>query len=158
MDYLGKKFTTEPLVITIDELPYLGGENNPYPSYLQLFVNERLRETDSMLVLFGSSVSTMEPVVLSHESPLYGRRMGQIEAQSLSFQQARDIVAYDIEDAIRLFAVTSVPQCTSLPSTTIDPRGEHPNGHSLSDSPPLRQPRIPSPHRVTEPCTVHEYS
>jgi len=59
-----------------------------------------------MLVLCGSSVSTMESDVLGHESPLYGRRTGQVDLQPFSFRQARDVVTYDIEDAIRSFAVT----------------------------------------------------
>jgi len=59
-----------------------------------------------MLVLCGSSVSTMESEVLGYESPLYGRWTGQIDLSPFSFQEARDVIAYDIEDAIRSFAVT----------------------------------------------------
>jgi len=104
--YLGEKLATEPLVIAIDEFPYLVEENDSLPSYLQSFVDEQLTDTESMLVLCGSSVSTMESAVLGHESPLYGRRTGQIDVQPFSFQQAQDIIAADIEDAIRSFAVT----------------------------------------------------
>jgi AAA+ ATPase superfamily predicted ATPase len=59
-----------------------------------------------MLVLCGSSVSTMESEILGHESPLYGRRTGQIDLQPFSFQQAREVIAYDLENAIQSFAVT----------------------------------------------------
>jgi len=104
--YLGEKLATEQLVIAIDEFPYLVEENDSLPSYLQSFVDEQLTDTESMLVLCGSSVSTMESAVLGHESPLYGRRTGQIDVQPFSFQQAQDIIADDIEDAIRSFAVT----------------------------------------------------
>jgi len=105
-EYLGEKLATERLVVAIDEFPYLVEENDSLPSYLQSFVDEQLQGTESMLVLCGSSVSTMESEVLGHESPLYGRRTGQIDVQPFSFQQARDVIAYDIEDAIRSFAVT----------------------------------------------------
>ncbi len=44
--------------------------------------------------------------VFDYESPLYGRRTGQIDVQPFSFQQARDVIAYDIENSIRSFAVT----------------------------------------------------
>ena len=104
--YLGEQLATERRVVIIDEFPYLIEGNDALPSYLQSFVDERLRNTESMLVLCGSSVSTMESDVLGHESPLYGRRTGQIDLQPFSFQQARDVVAYDIEDAIRSYAVT----------------------------------------------------
>jgi hypothetical protein len=106
LTYLGEKLATEQLVVAIDEFPYLVEENTSLPSYLQSFVDEQLQETDSMLVLCGSSVSTMESEVLGHESPLYGRRTGQIDVQPFSFQQAHEVIDYDIEDAIRSFAVT----------------------------------------------------
>ena len=59
-----------------------------------------------MLVLCGSSVGTMESEVLGHESPLYGRRTGQIDLQPFSFGQARGVIDYETEDAIRSYAVT----------------------------------------------------
>ncbi|EMA63594.1 ATPase [Halorubrum distributum JCM 13561] len=106
LDYLGEKLAAERLVVAIDEFPYLVEENDSLPSYLQSFVDEQLQKTESMLVLCGSSVSTMESEVLGHESPLYGRRTGQIDVQPFSFRQAREVIAYDIKDAIRSFAVT----------------------------------------------------
>jgi len=106
LDYLGEKLAAERFVVAIDEFPYLVEENDSLPSYLQSFVDEQLQGTESMLVLCGSSVSTMESEVLGHESPLYGRRTSQIDVQPFSFRQARDVIAYDIEDAIRSFAVT----------------------------------------------------
>jgi AAA+ ATPase superfamily predicted ATPase len=105
-EYLGDRLASEPLVVAVDEFPYLVDENDSLPSYIQAFVDEQLRDTESMLVLCGSSVSTMESAVLGHESPLYGRRTGQIDLQPFSFRQARDVLTYDIEDAIRSFAVT----------------------------------------------------
>jgi AAA+ ATPase superfamily predicted ATPase len=104
--YLGDKLATGQLVIAIDEFPYLVEENDSLPSYLQSFVDEQLQETDSMLVLCGSSVSTMESEVLGHESPLYGRRSGQIDVQPFSFRQAREVISSDLETAIRSYAVT----------------------------------------------------
>lgn len=105
-DYLGDMLADEQVVVVIDEFPYLIAENDSLPSYLQSFVDERLRETDSMLVLCGSSVSTMESDVLGHESPLYGRRTGQIDLQPFTFQQAREAITYEMADTIRSYAVT----------------------------------------------------
>ncbi|ELY45613.1 hypothetical protein C494_15218 [Natronorubrum bangense JCM 10635] len=48
----------------------------------------------------------MESEVLGHESPLYGRRTGQIDLQPFSFQQAQDVITYDLTDAIRSYSVT----------------------------------------------------
>jgi len=101
-----RSLETEQLVVAIDEFPYLVEENDSLPSYLQSFVDEQLQETDSMLVLCGSSVSTMESEVLGHESPLYGRRTGQIDVQPFSFRQAREVISSDLETAIRSYSVT----------------------------------------------------
>ncbi|MDS0222452.1 ATP-binding protein [Haloarcula sp. S1AR25-5A] len=105
-DYLGEKLRSEAVVVVIDEFPYLVSENDSVPSYVQGFVDEQFQETDSMLVLCGSSVSTMESEVLGHESPLYGRRTGQLDVQPFSFQQAREVIDYEIADAIRSYAIT----------------------------------------------------
>ena len=106
LEYLGEKIANEELIVAIDEFPYLVAENDSLPSYFQSFVDEHLQDTNSMLVLCGSSISTMESDVLGHESPLYGRRTGQLDVQPFSFQQAREAILYDIEDAIRSYAVT----------------------------------------------------
>ncbi|WP_440767214.1 ATP-binding protein [Natronorubrum sp. DTA7] len=105
-EYLGDRLASEDRIVVIDEFPYLVEANDSVPSYVQAFVDEQLRDTDSMLVLCGSSVSTMESEVLGHESPLYGRRTGQIDLQPFSFRQARDVISYDLEAAIRSYSVT----------------------------------------------------
>jgi len=105
-EYLAEKLEDEQLVVVIDEFPYLVEANESVPSYLQSFVDERLQHTQSLLVLCGSSVSTMESAVLGHESPLYGRRTGQVDLQPFSFNQARDVISYDIADSVRSYAVT----------------------------------------------------
>jgi AAA+ ATPase superfamily predicted ATPase len=48
----------------------------------------------------------MESEVLGHESPLYGRRTGELDVKPFSFTQAREVIAYDTADAIRSYAVT----------------------------------------------------
>jgi AAA+ ATPase superfamily predicted ATPase len=105
-EYTGEKLRDERHVIVIDEFPYLVEENDSLPLYVQAFVDEQLQHTDSMLVLCGSSVSTMESAILGHESPLYGRRTGQLDLSPFSFQQAREVISYDVTDAIRSYAVT----------------------------------------------------
>ncbi|UWG50680.1 AAA+ superfamily ATPase fused to HTH and RecB nuclease domains [Halalkaliarchaeum sp. AArc-CO] len=105
-EYLGENLQREDLVVVIDEFPYLVEENDSLPSYIQAFVDQALDGTDSMLVLCGSSVSTMESEILGHESPLYGRRTAQLDVTPFSFQQAREVISYNITDAVRSYAVT----------------------------------------------------
>ncbi|GAD53903.1 archaeal ATPase, fused to C-terminal DUF234 domain [Halarchaeum acidiphilum MH1-52-1] len=105
-DYLGECVAREQCIVVIDEFPYLVAENESLPSYVQSFVDEQLQETESMLVLCGSSISTMESEVLGHESPLYGRRTGQVDLEPFSFREARDVIGYDLEQAVESYAVT----------------------------------------------------
>lgn len=105
-EYLGEKLGEEELVVVIDEFPYLVAENDSVPSYVQSFTDEQLQQTESMVVLCGSSVSTMESEVLGHESPLYGRRTGQIDLEPFSFMQAREAIGYGFADSVRSYAVT----------------------------------------------------
>jgi AAA+ ATPase superfamily predicted ATPase len=105
-DYLAETVAERDSIVAIDEFPYLVESNDSLPSYVQAFVDERLQETESMLILCGSSVRVMESEVLGHESPLYGRRTAQIDLQPFSFRQAREAIAYDFETAIRSFAIT----------------------------------------------------
>ena len=104
--YLSEVLADERLIVVIDEFPYLMEENDSLPSYFQSFIDERLSETDSMLILCGSSMGRMESEVLGHESPLYGRRTGQIDLQPFSFRDAREVIIYEFEDAVRSFSVT----------------------------------------------------
>ncbi|MBP1987302.1 ATP-binding protein [Halolamina salifodinae] len=106
LGYLAEKLQDEQLLVVIDEFPYLVEENDSLPSYFQSFIDEQLSGTDSMLVLCGSSVSTMESEVLGHESPLHGRRTGQIDLQPFSFRDAREVITYEFEDAVQSFSVT----------------------------------------------------
>ncbi|MCL9813492.1 ATP-binding protein [Natranaeroarchaeum aerophilus] len=105
-EYLGEKLALEQLVVVIDEFPYLVEENDSLLSYVQSFVDQQLQNTESMVVLCGSSISTMESEILGHESPLYGRRTGQIDLKPFSFREACELLTYDLDDAIRSYAIT----------------------------------------------------
>ncbi|MDR2051988.1 MAG: ATP-binding protein [Treponema sp.] len=75
----------ERLVIVIDEFQYLAKANPAFPSILQKVWDSFLSGKNVMLILCGSSVSMMESSVLSYNSPLYGRRTGQIRLEQIPF-------------------------------------------------------------------------
>ncbi|WP_455137014.1 ATP-binding protein [Thermophilibacter sp.] len=74
-------------VLVIDEFPYLISANRAMPSIMQYVWDEVLAGTGVTLILCGSSVSMMRDEVLSHESPLYGRRTSQMRLKPLSFAE-----------------------------------------------------------------------
>jgi AAA+ ATPase superfamily predicted ATPase len=73
------------LIIAIDEFQYLAKANPAFPSILQKIWDSFLSGKNVMLILCGSSVSMMESSVLSYNSPLYGRRTGQIRLEQIPF-------------------------------------------------------------------------
>ena len=80
---------SEKLVVVIDEFPYLAKTNPAFPSVMQSVWDETLSQANAMLILCGSSVSMMRDTVLSHESPLYGRRTAQLRLKPLAFSELR---------------------------------------------------------------------
>jgi AAA+ ATPase superfamily predicted ATPase len=72
-------------IIAIDEFQYLAKANPAFPSIVQKIWDSFLSGKNVMLILCGSSVSMMESSVLSYNSPLYGRRTGQIRLEQIPF-------------------------------------------------------------------------
>ena len=61
-------------IIVLDEFTYLISGNKAVPSILQKVWDEKLKNTQLMLVLCGSYIGMMETEVLGYQAPLYGRR------------------------------------------------------------------------------------
>ena len=91
----------------MDEFPYAIKQNSSITSHFQYLVDEIVSEdSDSMIILSGSTVSVMENQVLGYESPLYGRRTGQIDLKPFDFQQSFEVIDYSLEKAIESYTVT----------------------------------------------------
>jgi len=69
-------------IIAIDEFPYLVKQNPAVPSKFQKIWDLYLKDSKIALVLIGSSISMMEKL-LGSESPLHGRRTGQLEIKPI---------------------------------------------------------------------------
>lgn len=65
-------------VIVLDEFTYLISGNKAIPSILQKVWDERLKNSQVMLVLCGSYIGIMENEVLGYRAPLYGRRTASL--------------------------------------------------------------------------------
>lgn len=63
-------------VVVLDEFTYLISGNKAIPSILQKVWDEKLKNTQVMLILCGSYIGMMETEVLGYQAPLYGRRTG----------------------------------------------------------------------------------
>ncbi|MCD6524337.1 MAG: ATP-binding protein [Thermococcus sp.] len=76
-------------VIVIDEFPNLIKENPAVLSIFQRAIDTELANSNTKLILLGSSVSMMTEKVLSYKSPLYGRRTGSMKLKPLKFFHLR---------------------------------------------------------------------
>jgi len=61
-------------VVVLDEFTYLISGNKAIPSILQKVWDERLKNTQIVLILCGSYIGMMETEILGYQAPLYGRR------------------------------------------------------------------------------------
>lgn len=104
-DYLGKKLkdTGERLVLVFDEFPYLVESDKAISSYFQYGWDEKLKDTNVMLVLMGSSIAMMYKHALNHSSPLYARRTSQWLLEPFTFEQSKNF--FDSDDFERVFSL-----------------------------------------------------
>lgn len=75
------------LIFVIDEYPYLAKADPSISSKLQHIIDHVWQNSQLFLILCGSSMSFMENQVLGYESPLYGRRTGQIKLKALNYRE-----------------------------------------------------------------------
>ena len=104
------------LLFVVDEFPYLAESVPGAASALQIAVDKRLKGIDMMVVLCGSSMSSMVEGVLSSKSPLYGRRTGSMKVEPLGFPDAcRMLEGFGTDDAFRIYSmVGGVPAYLEL--------------------------------------------
>ncbi|OEU82613.1 MAG: hypothetical protein BA865_09235 [Desulfobacterales bacterium S5133MH4] len=76
-----KKKTT----IIVDEFQYLVNSNPAVPSIFQRLWDEILDGAPVMLILCGSLIGMMYKTTLSYQSPLYGRRSGELLMKPMGF-------------------------------------------------------------------------
>ena len=94
----------ERTVIVIDEFPMLIEANRAVPSIFQKVWDQNLKDTDTMLILLGSSIAMMETEVLNYKSPLYGRRTGQWKLTPLKLLHLQPFFPnYNIETLISIY-------------------------------------------------------
>ncbi|MCL2014115.1 MAG: ATP-binding protein [Oscillospiraceae bacterium] len=106
----------EKKILIIDELPYMVNANAAFPSILQWVWDEWFQHQNIMLILCGSLINMMEKHTLNYNSPLYGRRSGQIKLKQIDFMHYNKF--YDdmpYRDLIEHYAVTGgVPKYIEL--------------------------------------------
>lgn len=88
--YLELRSQEERIIIIIDEYPYLADSVKSMSTYLQNRIDHHLKDSNVMMILCGSSVSFMEEKVLAYQSPLYGRRTGQMKLKPFTLKESQN--------------------------------------------------------------------
>ena len=95
------------VVLMIDEFQALAQVNDAFPSILQRLWDTELSSRNLMLILCGSLVGMMYRTTLAYDSPLYGRRTGQLRMRPLSFTALRRAFPERaFNDVVRLYAIS----------------------------------------------------
>jgi len=97
----------QKIVLVIDEFQALAQVNSAFPSILQRLWDTLLKSQNLMLILCGSLVGMMYRTTLAYDSPLYGRRTGQLRMRPLTFSDLRETFAdMAFNDVVELYGVT----------------------------------------------------
>lgn len=93
-------------IVVLDEFTYLISGSKAVPSILQKVWDEKLKDTQLMLVLCGSYIGIMETEVLGYQAPLYGRRTASALLRPLDLPAAAHFYPrYTPEDQFTAWAV-----------------------------------------------------
>ena len=109
------KIDMKPLII-IDEFQYLTMSNSAFASIFQRIWDLYLEKTNAKVILCGSYIRMMEEQALNYNSPLYGRRTGQIKLKQIKFQDYNKFYKeFDLKKLVEHYAVTGgVPKYIQL--------------------------------------------
>ena len=104
LTYLNSKSQKQPLVVVIDEFPYIAKADKKILSELQNLIDHTLKKGNLFLILCGSYISFMETKVLAEKSPLFGRRTGQLKLKPFDYLDSiRFMDGFSPEDKLNLY-------------------------------------------------------
>jgi len=111
----------EPLILVIDEYPYLAQAERGISSILQLYCDTVFKNNPIMIILCGSSMSFMENQVLGYQSPIYGRRTAQMKIEPFNYRDSAAFVPkYNITDKALVHGITGgIPKYLELIDDTL---------------------------------------
>ena len=104
---IGKiKSCTSKIIVVFDEITYIIEQDKTFLSVLQKYFDLHLRDMNTMLILTGSLINAVYKDILSYNSPIYGRRTGNIELTELRFNEIGNFFPkIDMEQLVRIYAI-----------------------------------------------------
>ncbi|OYT62742.1 ATPase, partial [Methanosarcinales archaeon ex4484_138] len=110
-EYFIKNISDKRVYLVIDEFSYMIRSDKTILSTLQRLWDLKFLDTNIFVVLSGPLLGLMSEKVLSHSSPLYGRRSRDILLDKLSFSFTGDFSRMNFEDRAKLYmTIGGVPE------------------------------------------------
>ncbi|NIA03710.1 MAG: ATP-binding protein, partial [Nitrospirae bacterium] len=103
--YLAKNCPTERFYLVIDEFSYLIKSDKSILSTLQKYWDTALSSSNIYIILSGSMLGLMSKMVLSHASPLYGRRSRDILLEGLSFPESKEFLSMPYQETLETYMI-----------------------------------------------------
>ncbi len=110
--YLAKSLEREKrFYIWIDEFSYIIKNDASITSVLQKFIDTFVRNSKTFFIVSGSLYGLMSEKVLSHSSPLYGRRSRDVLLKPIPSAYIKDFLAFDFADSLKTaLTVGGIPE------------------------------------------------
>ncbi len=106
MNTIGDICSETKTVVVFDELPYFTRSFPEASSELQHLADRMVRETESMMIVCGSSISLMQEEASDSGGPLYGRFLFQMRLGPLTLEETRGFhPSMDDMDLLRTYLV-----------------------------------------------------
>lgn len=141
LDDLTDRVRRQPLLVVLDEFPYLAAAAPGLTSLIQRYWDHQWSKLPIKLILSGSHITAMQQLE-EGDQPLYGRRTARISMQPFSYRQLAEFVPdYSAEDLLRAYGIFgSLPGHLALLHPHVDLAANvarivlHPNGRLFDDA------------------------
>ena len=105
LEAMHSRYGKSRYVFVIDEYPYLVKSDESVTGILNNFIESHL-ESDAFIIVSGSSMNIMKNQILGKQSPLYGRRTGQIKLSPFPFAEMRQFLPdYSDEERMAVYGL-----------------------------------------------------
>jgi hypothetical protein len=103
--YLTRNCPTERFYLVIDEFSYLIKSDKSILNTLQKYWDTALSASNIFIILSGSMLGLMSEMVLSHASPLYGRRSRDLLLEGLSFSDSKEFLNMPFQETLETYMI-----------------------------------------------------
>lgn len=97
----------EKIIFALDEFTYLVAKDKSILSILQKYYDLYFKDMKIFIIITGSLIGIINDKILSYESPLYGRRTGNILLNEMNLWEIKDFFPYySVQDLIKIYSIT----------------------------------------------------